>query len=57
MKEAAEIVDLVYTESVTLNDPRDDVLYAALKSAEWWNSNGDITLDGVKYCRIKKEGA
>ena len=34
-----------------------DDVYAALQSAEGWDANNDLTLDGAKYRRMKKEGA
>lgn len=35
----------------------DDSLYAALQSATGWDSNGDITLNGKKYRRMKRGDA
>ena len=33
----------------------DDELYLSLQNAAGWDENGDLTLDGEKYRRIKKE--
>ena len=32
-------------------------LYNSLKNADRWDSNGDITIEGVRYHRIKKNDA
>ena len=34
-----------------------DTVYGKLKSATLWSTNGDITIDGAKYRRIKKTDA
>ena len=34
-----------------------DTLYTKLKNATGWNANGDITIDGSKYRRIKQSDA
>ena len=34
-----------------------DSVYAALQSASGWDANNDITLNGAKYRRMKKEDA